>query len=225
MFQLGMTGKFLLPNSQERIAAATPKHTRLILSFRDGTEVLFVDPRRFGRVWCLRDLDPEAPDATMEAAGLTPLGPEALEMNPRPSPPCSGQTGPSRRYCWIRAGSRDWGTFTPTNRSGRPASIRPGPAPLSPPPRPPPCCARSRSFCAARSARRHDLQRLSQRTRRDGPVSGSAESLRTSGRALPALRHNDPIPPRRRPRHPHLPALPSVGCVSRTIPPSAQDGA
>jgi formamidopyrimidine-DNA glycosylase len=81
VFQLGMTGKFLLPNPEEGVAAATPKHTRLILSFRDGTELLFVDPRRFGRVWCLRDLDPDAPDATMEAAGLTPLGPEALDTN------------------------------------------------------------------------------------------------------------------------------------------------
>jgi len=83
VFQLGMTGKFLLPSPQERLAAATPKHTRLVLSFRDGTKLLFVDPRRFGRVWCLRDLDPEAPDAVMEAAGLTPLGPEALDMRPR----------------------------------------------------------------------------------------------------------------------------------------------
>jgi formamidopyrimidine-DNA glycosylase len=81
VFQLGMTGKFLLPNPQEGLAAATPKHTRLILSFRGGTDLLFVDPRRFGRVWCLRDLAPRAPDATMEAAGLTPLGPEALDMN------------------------------------------------------------------------------------------------------------------------------------------------
>jgi formamidopyrimidine-DNA glycosylase len=77
VFQLGMTGKFLLQNPQERTAVATPKHTRLILSFDDGTELLFVDPRRFGRVWCLRDLDPDDPDAAMEAAGLTPLGPEA----------------------------------------------------------------------------------------------------------------------------------------------------
>jgi len=83
VFQLGMTGRFLLPNPQEGPAAATPKHTRLILSFRDGTELLFVDPRRFGRVWCLRDLDPEAPDAVMEAAGLTPLGPEALDLRPK----------------------------------------------------------------------------------------------------------------------------------------------
>jgi formamidopyrimidine-DNA glycosylase len=83
VFQLGMTGKFLLPNPQERCAAAQPKHTRMILSFSDGTDLLFVDPRRFGRVWCLRDLDPGAPDATMEAAGLTPLGPEALGLNPK----------------------------------------------------------------------------------------------------------------------------------------------
>lgn len=83
VFQLGMTGKFLLPDPEEGLAAATPKHTRLILSFRNGTELLFVDPRRFGRVWCLRDLDPEAPDDVMEAAGLTPLGPEALDLKPK----------------------------------------------------------------------------------------------------------------------------------------------
>ncbi|MCU0917285.1 MAG: bifunctional DNA-formamidopyrimidine glycosylase/DNA-(apurinic or apyrimidinic site) lyase [Planctomycetes bacterium] len=80
VFQLGMTGKFLLPNPQEG-RTATPKHTHLILSFSDGMACLFVDPRRFGRVWCLRSLDPEAPDAVMEAAGLTPLGPEALDMD------------------------------------------------------------------------------------------------------------------------------------------------
>ncbi len=101
VFQLGMTGRFLLacrghPARDSKAgrlrhgaakmaatpnAAATPKHTRLILSFSDGTELLFVDPRRFGRVWCLRDLDPAAPDAAMEAAGLTLLGPEALDID------------------------------------------------------------------------------------------------------------------------------------------------
>ncbi|MBM4024267.1 MAG: DNA-formamidopyrimidine glycosylase [Planctomycetes bacterium] len=81
VFQLGMTGKFLLPDPGRGRAAATPKHTRLILLFQDGTELLFVDPRRFGRVWCLRDLAPEASDAVMEAAGLTPLGPEALDLD------------------------------------------------------------------------------------------------------------------------------------------------
>jgi formamidopyrimidine-DNA glycosylase len=81
VFQLGMTGKFLLPNPEEGCAAAGPKHTRLILSFSGGMDLLFVDPRRFGRVWCLRDLDPEAPDSAMEAAGLTPLGPEAWDID------------------------------------------------------------------------------------------------------------------------------------------------
>jgi formamidopyrimidine-DNA glycosylase len=82
VFQLGMTGKFVLPDPEEGPARATPRHTRLILSFRDGREVLFVDTRRFGRVWCLRNLDPDAPDAAMEAAGLTPLGPEPLDLRP-----------------------------------------------------------------------------------------------------------------------------------------------
>ncbi len=79
VFQLGMTGKFLLAN-RDAIAGSAPKHTRLSISFRGGTELIFVDTRRFGRVWCLRDLDPDHPDDAMEAAGLTPLGPEALAI-------------------------------------------------------------------------------------------------------------------------------------------------
>jgi formamidopyrimidine-DNA glycosylase len=82
VFQLGMTGKFLL-SDPEKGHTATPKHTRLILALRDWGDLFFVDPRRFGRVWCLRDLDPEAPDAVMEAAGMTPLGPEALDLKPQ----------------------------------------------------------------------------------------------------------------------------------------------
>jgi formamidopyrimidine-DNA glycosylase len=82
VFQLGMTGKFLLTDP-DKGHIAPPKHTRLVLCFPDAADLLFVDPRRFGRVWCLRDLDPEAPDAVMEAAGLTPLGPEALAVSPK----------------------------------------------------------------------------------------------------------------------------------------------
>jgi len=79
VFQLGMTGKFLLPPGG---AASQHKqtHTRLVIAFGDGSELHFVDMRRFGRVWCLRELDPDDPDATLEAAGMTPLGPEALRM-------------------------------------------------------------------------------------------------------------------------------------------------
>ncbi len=83
VFQLGMTGKFLLPDPQEAGAKSRPRHTRLVLSLHGGSNLLFVDPRRFGRVWPLRGLDPDAPDAAMEAAGLTPLGPEPLTLHPR----------------------------------------------------------------------------------------------------------------------------------------------
>jgi formamidopyrimidine-DNA glycosylase len=82
VFQLGMTGKLLLPNPQDHLAAR-PKHTRLIVSFKGGTDLLFVDTRRFGRVWCLPHLDPDHPDAAMEAAGLTHLGPEPLSASPK----------------------------------------------------------------------------------------------------------------------------------------------
>ena len=79
VFQLGMTGKFLLPARDEPSGAADRHtHTRLVMTFADGRELHFIDVRRFGRVWCLRDLDPDAPDAAMEAAGMTPLGPEPL---------------------------------------------------------------------------------------------------------------------------------------------------
>jgi len=77
VFQLGMTGKFLLPPGG---AASQHKHTRLVMAFGDGTELHFVDMRRFGRLWCLRDLDADDPDAALEAAGMTPLGPEALRI-------------------------------------------------------------------------------------------------------------------------------------------------
>ena len=81
VFQLGMTGKFLLPGGDMAGGSAQRhKHTRLVMAFGDGSELHFVDMRRFGRLWCLRDLDPDDPDAILEAAGMTPLGPEALSM-------------------------------------------------------------------------------------------------------------------------------------------------
>jgi formamidopyrimidine-DNA glycosylase len=82
VFQLGMTGKFLLPLQDAGSGAVDGHtHTRLILTFGDGRELHFIDVRRFGRLWCLCDLDPDAPDAAMEAAGMTPLGPEPLQIS------------------------------------------------------------------------------------------------------------------------------------------------
>jgi len=78
--QLGMTGKMLLPAPDQR-ATLLSKHTRMIASFQDGTELIFVDVRRFGRIWLLRDLDPDNPDPAMEAGGMTKLGPEPLSTS------------------------------------------------------------------------------------------------------------------------------------------------
>jgi formamidopyrimidine-DNA glycosylase len=92
--QLGMTGKFLLSRAGKGHEPARPKHTRMVLAFRAATELLFVDARRFGRVWCLYDLDPDAPDAAMGSAGLTPLGPEALDLEPQTFAPLLRTTRP-----------------------------------------------------------------------------------------------------------------------------------
>ncbi len=81
LFQLGMTGKFLLAREQNAEAAEVlRKHTQVHLHLQSGPSVHFVDTRRFGRLWLLVGLDPDAPDKAMSAAGMGPLGPEALEM-------------------------------------------------------------------------------------------------------------------------------------------------
>ncbi len=82
LFQLGMTGKFLLDLEETSPAAeALHKHTQVILHLQNGSGVHFIDMRRFGRLWLLDGLDPDDPDEAMTAAGLGPLGPEALEMD------------------------------------------------------------------------------------------------------------------------------------------------
>ncbi len=81
LFQLGMTGKFLL--KQDRTARPDEmlrKHTQVVIHLQGGPDVQFVDTRRFGRLWLLDALDPDDPDPAMEAAGMSPLGPEALSM-------------------------------------------------------------------------------------------------------------------------------------------------
>ena len=81
LFQLGMTGKFLLRDKSH--SARRQKHTHLIMDMQGAPAVHFMDMRRFGRVWLLDDLDPHDPDRAMAAAGLGPLGPEALTMGLR----------------------------------------------------------------------------------------------------------------------------------------------
>ena len=81
LFQLGMTGKFLLRDGSG--SKPREKHTHLVMDMQDAPAVHFMDTRRFGRVWLLDDLDPAAPDGAMAAAGLGALGPEALDIGLR----------------------------------------------------------------------------------------------------------------------------------------------
>ncbi|MCH8193296.1 MAG: bifunctional DNA-formamidopyrimidine glycosylase/DNA-(apurinic or apyrimidinic site) lyase [Planctomycetes bacterium] len=76
VFQLGMTGKFLLKDG----SAERHKHTHLVFAFPGDRELHYVDTRRFGRLWLFNSLDPEHPDAAMEAQGMGSLGPEPLRL-------------------------------------------------------------------------------------------------------------------------------------------------
>ena len=72
IFQLGMTGKFLISTP------STPqeKHAHILINFNNNKQLRFIDPRRFGRLWFVQNLDPIDPDPAMHAAGLNKLGPE-----------------------------------------------------------------------------------------------------------------------------------------------------
>lgn len=53
VFHLGMTGSFLVTNEiPEKV-----KSIKLVLEFEDGSYFVFKDPRRFGRMFLLKDLD------------------------------------------------------------------------------------------------------------------------------------------------------------------------
>lgn len=74
---LRMTGRLLLQQQEQRIQKHT--HFRMILSGQNHSEktdllwLIFVDPRRFGRVWQLWDSETDLPQ------GLANLGPEPLD--------------------------------------------------------------------------------------------------------------------------------------------------
>lgn len=65
---LGMTGRLLLGSPAELLAA----HTHVLLNLDDGSQVRFIDPRRFGGVWWL--------GSSQEKDGM---GPEPLLTTPR----------------------------------------------------------------------------------------------------------------------------------------------
>ncbi len=77
--QLGMTGKFLLSPP----AKPLQKHAHFLINFNKNKQLRFIDPRRFGRLWFIDNLDPANPDPAMIAAGLTKLGPEPDNITPQ----------------------------------------------------------------------------------------------------------------------------------------------
>jgi formamidopyrimidine-DNA glycosylase len=90
VFQLGMTGKFLLKEA----GIPRQKHTHVVFSFSEDLALHYIDTRRFGRCWLFDALDPHHPDAAMEAGGMGRLGPEALGMSPRHFQSCLGSPRP-----------------------------------------------------------------------------------------------------------------------------------
>jgi formamidopyrimidine-DNA glycosylase len=68
---LKMTGSLLLQDSQ----AKPPLYTRAVLHLDDGNSIFFRDPRKFGRMWLVEDIEPVVGN----------LGPEALgkELSPQ----------------------------------------------------------------------------------------------------------------------------------------------
>jgi formamidopyrimidine-DNA glycosylase len=81
LIQLGMTGKFLLRQEKSFRDHDLWQHTHMVMTLSDDVVVLYIDTRRFGRIWLLDGLNPKRPDTAMEAVGLGPLGPEALSIN------------------------------------------------------------------------------------------------------------------------------------------------
>ncbi len=61
---LGMTGRLVLAHPESEVA----RHTHAIVRLQSGRELRFVDPRRFGRLWVVRDHGGFAP------GGQEPLG-------------------------------------------------------------------------------------------------------------------------------------------------------
>ncbi|MBN1367664.1 MAG: bifunctional DNA-formamidopyrimidine glycosylase/DNA-(apurinic or apyrimidinic site) lyase [Dehalococcoidales bacterium] len=67
ILHLKMTGSLLLDRSEDE----PPKYTRAILHLDDGTAIFFRDPRKFGRMWLVQDID----------TVIGKLGPEALSKD------------------------------------------------------------------------------------------------------------------------------------------------
>ena len=77
--QLGMTGKFFVRPTSD----ANPKHTHFQLNFNSDKKLIYVDARRFGRLWPLEvDGGCDNIDQSMTRAGLSRLAPDPFQITP-----------------------------------------------------------------------------------------------------------------------------------------------
>ena len=113
LLHLGMTGSLVVQQS----GLERPRHTRNTLILDGGLELCFVDPRKLGAIWLVKD----------ESEVLAKLGPEPLDsaftshMHWRSD--CPTVMSQSRRCCVTRRSSPASVTSTPTRCFSLPASI------------------------------------------------------------------------------------------------------
>lgn len=67
IFHLGMSGRLFLADPREEAG----KHTHAIFNFKDGKQVRYCDPRRFGGIWLVKN-----PGEVLGTLGPEPLDPE-----------------------------------------------------------------------------------------------------------------------------------------------------
>ena len=73
ILQYGMTGDLKYGRSTE-LSAGDKKYARLIVKFQNGYELLWINVRKFGRVYFVRDIN--------DVSILKTMGPEPLELMP-----------------------------------------------------------------------------------------------------------------------------------------------
>ena len=73
--QLGMTGKFLLSDTNGPVR----KHNHLVMHLSSDIKLYFNDVRRFGKIWLIDSVGDDL-EADMLAAGMSRIGPEPFDI-------------------------------------------------------------------------------------------------------------------------------------------------
>ena len=85
---------------------APQKHDRMVLRFTDGWQMVFNDPRKFGRIWLVDQIE-----EITSNLGVEPLSDELTGEGLYSKTACH-LAGGSNRCCLIKASWRGWGIST-----------------------------------------------------------------------------------------------------------------